>query len=189
MDVINPPLWRRQRGRPKKLRKKQANEVKNPYIIRKKQNSLRCGKCHKFGHNSRSCSASMKVAGNGSGKTKTKAHDSGKKRSVAKTMSSSQPIFGSGSSSQLMTDTTSSSQPTKENTSSSQQIKGTGNNSQPEKKWHSSVIQSGERVRKSINISGSGLPPPSGSAIGLSRVWNVLVREVPKALGCLQGRR
>ena len=79
-----------------------------------------------------------------------------------------------------MKDTTSSSQPTKGNTSSSQ----------PEKKGLSSIIQIGESVRKSINISGSGLPPPSGSAIGLRGLTIIKNLECtgsggPKGIGML----
>ncbi|CAK9149465.1 unnamed protein product [Ilex paraguariensis] len=57
---------------------------------------------------------------------------------------------------------------------------------QPEKKGQSFVIQSGERVRKSINISGSGLPPPSGSAIGLRGLTIIKNLECTNS-GCPKG--
>ena len=42
-------------GRPKKQRKRDLNEPRNPYKIKKCVKDLRCGKCRKVGHNARTC--------------------------------------------------------------------------------------------------------------------------------------
>ena len=44
-------------GRPLKLRKKAPNEPRNPYRVSRLNKTIKCGKCHKEGHNSRGCEA------------------------------------------------------------------------------------------------------------------------------------
>ncbi|XP_058212292.1 uncharacterized protein LOC131324362 [Rhododendron vialii] len=59
-DPIMPPILRKQSGRPRKSRRKAADEPKYPERIRKHYESLRCGNCSEFGHNTRTCKAPKK---------------------------------------------------------------------------------------------------------------------------------
>ncbi|XP_065617880.1 uncharacterized protein LOC136062593 [Quercus suber] len=49
--VYKPP------GRPPKLRKKAPDEPRNPYRVSRMNKTIKCGKCHREGHNSRGCKA------------------------------------------------------------------------------------------------------------------------------------
>ncbi|KAG5566106.1 hypothetical protein RHGRI_001892 [Rhododendron griersonianum] len=60
-DPIMPPPLRKKAGRPKKARRRAVDEPKNPNAIRKQPESLKCGKCREYGHNSRTCKASTQV--------------------------------------------------------------------------------------------------------------------------------
>ena len=54
-----PPRILRPPGRPKKLRKRDPNEPRNPFKVSWMNKEIKCGKCHKEGHNSRSCKTSI----------------------------------------------------------------------------------------------------------------------------------
>lgn len=55
-EPILPPLARVQVGRPKKARKRAADEKKSANKVSKSGNKQRCGNCNQWGHNSRRCS-------------------------------------------------------------------------------------------------------------------------------------
>ena len=55
MDAIAPPFYRKQTGRPKKLRRKGADEPINPYKVSRRNKGVTCAKCLQLGHNQRSC--------------------------------------------------------------------------------------------------------------------------------------
>ena len=54
-----PPHVLRPPGRPKKLRRKDPDESRNPYKVSRMNRQIKCRKCNKLGHNSRSCNASI----------------------------------------------------------------------------------------------------------------------------------
>ena len=51
--VLRPP------GRPKKLRRRDLNKPRNPYKVSRMNRQIKCGKCNKVGHNSRSCNVGI----------------------------------------------------------------------------------------------------------------------------------
>lgn len=55
-NTILPPLFKQGPGRPKKLRRRELDENLNPTKLKRTKTSNKCGRCHKFSHNSRSCS-------------------------------------------------------------------------------------------------------------------------------------
>jgi len=59
LPPIQPPVIHRPPGRPKKLRKKAADEPRHNYQVTRRYKPVHCGKCHKVGHNSRSCKSSI----------------------------------------------------------------------------------------------------------------------------------
>ena len=44
-------------GRPPKLRKKPLDKPRNPYRVSRMNKTIKCGECHREGHNSRGCKA------------------------------------------------------------------------------------------------------------------------------------
>jgi len=46
-------------GRPPMKKKKDADEPNNPYKVSRSNKSIKCGFCHKEGHNSRKCKAGI----------------------------------------------------------------------------------------------------------------------------------
>ncbi|XP_020113667.1 uncharacterized protein LOC109727880 [Ananas comosus] len=56
-----PVPWRIRRppGRPKKLRRRAADEPLNPYKVSRMDKPIKCGNCGKEGHNLRTCTASV----------------------------------------------------------------------------------------------------------------------------------
>ena len=54
-----PPHVLRPPGRPKKLRRRDPDESRNPYKVSRMNRQIKCRKCNKLGHNSRSCNASI----------------------------------------------------------------------------------------------------------------------------------
>jgi hypothetical protein len=52
---IEPPKSRATIGRPKKVRNRGQEETSNPYTVRRGVNKNQCGKCKKYGHNTRTC--------------------------------------------------------------------------------------------------------------------------------------
>nr|XP_023877950.1 uncharacterized protein LOC111990411 [Quercus suber] len=54
-DPILPPPHRRQPGRPKKLRKRECDEPRNPYKMPRTNTHIRCSQCGVLGHNKRRC--------------------------------------------------------------------------------------------------------------------------------------
>jgi hypothetical protein len=54
-----PPHVLRPPGRPKKLRRRDPDEPKNPHKVSRMNRQIKCGKCNKLGHNSRSCNADI----------------------------------------------------------------------------------------------------------------------------------
>lgn len=59
LPSVLPPIIRRPPGRPKKLRKRAADEPRNPYKVSRTNKVVRCGRCNIVGHNTRSCKASI----------------------------------------------------------------------------------------------------------------------------------
>ena len=55
MEKVEPPFVKKAPGKPKKQRKRDPNEPRNPYKIKKCVKDLRCGKYRKVGHNARTC--------------------------------------------------------------------------------------------------------------------------------------
>ena len=53
LHVYKPP------GRPPKQRKRDPKEPRNPYKVSRVNKPIKCGKCHKEGHNARGCKASI----------------------------------------------------------------------------------------------------------------------------------
>ncbi|KAI8550550.1 hypothetical protein RHMOL_Rhmol06G0116200 [Rhododendron molle] len=49
------PSLRRPPGRPKKARRKGVDEEKNPHLVRRTHQSLKCSNCNQYGHNTRTC--------------------------------------------------------------------------------------------------------------------------------------
>ncbi|XP_061370246.1 uncharacterized protein LOC133312964 [Gastrolobium bilobum] len=54
-----PPKYKNAPGRPKKARKKAADEPINPYRVSRKGQSLKCGNCGAWVHNARSCKGAL----------------------------------------------------------------------------------------------------------------------------------
>ena len=89
-DAILPPIHKIQPRRPKiDRRRKDKDEVHNPYKMKRNQISLKCAHCHQLGHNRRTCRSNQRPPGvataKGRGKAATnkakgKATSSGKKR-------------------------------------------------------------------------------------------------------------
>lgn len=52
---IQPPLYHKPCGRPRKLRRKAANEPKNQHKQTRKGGTVTCARCLTLGHNSRAC--------------------------------------------------------------------------------------------------------------------------------------
>jgi len=55
VDTILPPLVRTQPGRPKKARRRDADEPQHPYKVTRQGYDVRCENCGLIGHNVRSC--------------------------------------------------------------------------------------------------------------------------------------
>lgn len=68
-----PPIIRRPPGRPKRQRRRNADETQNPSQgrLRKTDTVIRCGKCHLMGHNSRTCRG-QPVGGNPRSRERTR---------------------------------------------------------------------------------------------------------------------
>ncbi|KAH7838397.1 hypothetical protein Vadar_025863 [Vaccinium darrowii] len=54
-DVLQPPPLKRQRGRPRKNRRRAEGEAPPRPSVGKRSSHLRCAKCKEFGHNRRTC--------------------------------------------------------------------------------------------------------------------------------------
>lgn len=55
LELINPPLVHRRVGRPKKLRRREADEPRSTLSSLRVSGSLRCRNCGHYGHNRRTC--------------------------------------------------------------------------------------------------------------------------------------
>lgn len=53
--AVNPPLMRREIGRPKKLRNKTNDEPRNAHVLQRKLATVTCHMCGTMGHNKQSC--------------------------------------------------------------------------------------------------------------------------------------
>ncbi|KAK9273792.1 hypothetical protein L1049_018602 [Liquidambar formosana] len=53
--LMQPPSQRRPPGRPKKLRRREADEPQNPFKLRRKNAKIKCSRCQKYGHNKTTC--------------------------------------------------------------------------------------------------------------------------------------
>ncbi|KAL9660775.1 hypothetical protein QQ045_025593 [Rhodiola kirilowii] len=58
-DVVLPPVFRRQQGRPRKKRIRSVEEPRNPHRIRKMGTQIKCSRCRNLGHNSRRCTSQV----------------------------------------------------------------------------------------------------------------------------------
>lgn len=54
-EVILPPLMRSRPGRPKKARRRGADEEVQPYKVSRARYDVKCGNCGVVGHNFRTC--------------------------------------------------------------------------------------------------------------------------------------
>ncbi|KAK9067620.1 hypothetical protein SSX86_011731 [Deinandra increscens subsp. villosa] len=67
--MLNPPIYHIPIGRPKKKRRKSALEVDEEMEkggkLSKRLKTVKCGKCHKLGHNQRSCKGQVDVGSGG----------------------------------------------------------------------------------------------------------------------------
>jgi hypothetical protein len=61
IDTILPPLVRTQPGRPRKVRRRAAEEPQHPYKVTRQGYDVRCGNCGLVGHNVRSCHEPLKT--------------------------------------------------------------------------------------------------------------------------------
>ncbi|KAH7853589.1 hypothetical protein Vadar_004442 [Vaccinium darrowii] len=52
---LQPPLSKKQTGRPKKLRRRQADEPRDPHLASRRNINVTCAKCLGSGHNRRTC--------------------------------------------------------------------------------------------------------------------------------------
>src|ERR1051325_8208042 len=79
--TINPPLMRREIGRPKKMRNKSNDEPRNPHVLQRNLATITCKKCGALGHNKRSCKgkraadSAIPIGGNKKAKAATKAKE------------------------------------------------------------------------------------------------------------------
>ncbi|XP_028114377.1 uncharacterized protein LOC114312339 [Camellia sinensis] len=55
LDASLPPKVKKQPGRPKKLRRREANELQNPYKLKRKHTTTTYAVCGQLGHYKRSC--------------------------------------------------------------------------------------------------------------------------------------
>ncbi|KAL7212538.1 hypothetical protein ACSBR2_015268 [Camellia fascicularis] len=55
MPAVAPPLYRKQPGRPPKIRKKGIDEPINPVRVSRQHRFIVCARCLQKGHNQRSC--------------------------------------------------------------------------------------------------------------------------------------
>ena len=55
LTPILPPKCRKQTGRPKKLRRRAADEPRNPYKVSRVGRVMTCQRCGGLRHNTRSC--------------------------------------------------------------------------------------------------------------------------------------
>jgi hypothetical protein len=54
--IVLPPIFKKQPGRPnKQKRRKNSDEIKNPYKMKKAGYAHRCSSCHQVGHKKQSC--------------------------------------------------------------------------------------------------------------------------------------
>ncbi|XP_028057449.1 uncharacterized protein LOC114261379 [Camellia sinensis] len=53
--IVAPPLYRKQPGRPPKMRKKGIDEPRNPVRVSRQNRFMVCARCLQKGHNQRSC--------------------------------------------------------------------------------------------------------------------------------------
>ncbi|KAL3641418.1 hypothetical protein CASFOL_016386 [Castilleja foliolosa] len=67
-EPVLPPILRNKPGRPKKKRKRGADEGRQSYKLSRASASLKCRKCHQYGHNTRTCKGAP-VGEGGSHKT------------------------------------------------------------------------------------------------------------------------
>src|ERR1051325_5854126 len=78
---INPPLMRREIGRPKKMRNKSNDKPRNPHVLQRTLATVTCKKYGALGHNKRSykgkrvADRAIPVSGNKNAKTSTKAKE------------------------------------------------------------------------------------------------------------------
>jgi len=61
-DEVDPYIIRPTPGRPKKVRRKGSDELRNPHRMRKCGVTTRCSKCRKAGHNARTCPRRKRVS-------------------------------------------------------------------------------------------------------------------------------
>ncbi|XP_058784836.1 uncharacterized protein LOC131659698 [Vicia villosa] len=54
-NKVEPPVMRREIGRPEKQRNKTNDEPRNPHILPRRFSTVTCAKCGAMGHNKRSC--------------------------------------------------------------------------------------------------------------------------------------
>ncbi|XP_028070557.1 uncharacterized protein LOC114273018 [Camellia sinensis] len=88
-----PPKVKEQPGRPRKLRKMQANEPKNPYKMHRGNTTTTCSLCSKLGQNKRGCKGqpiAPKVTNNRSSTQRSSQAHSSQPRDQATTEASSQ---------------------------------------------------------------------------------------------------
>nr|POE49684.1 hypothetical protein CFP56_31137 [Quercus suber] len=72
-DAIFPPIHKIQPMRPKiDRRRKDKDEVHNPYRMKRNQTSLSCAHCHQLGHNKRTCKSNQRPPGVATAKGKGK---------------------------------------------------------------------------------------------------------------------
>jgi len=99
-EHINPPAMRGSAGRPKKLRKKSNDEpvcngnvAGNGGVLPRQLKTVKCMKCNKYGHNSRTCKGKsvadrqLPKGANKQKKTKGKGRSSGKAKADPSTSS------------------------------------------------------------------------------------------------------
>jgi hypothetical protein len=59
-DPVDPPFERCHPGRPKRMRRRDPSEPRNPFRFSKVGTNIKCSSCNKFGHNSRTCPLAKK---------------------------------------------------------------------------------------------------------------------------------
>uniref|UniRef100_A0A2N9EU15 CCHC-type domain-containing protein n=1 Tax=Fagus sylvatica TaxID=28930 RepID=A0A2N9EU15_FAGSY len=74
-DPVDPPFERCHPGRPKRMRRRDPSEPRNPFRFSKVGTNIKCSSCKKLGHNSRTCPLAKKQ--------KSKTGSKGKKKKSA----------------------------------------------------------------------------------------------------------
>uniref|UniRef100_A0A2N9J2Q8 Uncharacterized protein n=1 Tax=Fagus sylvatica TaxID=28930 RepID=A0A2N9J2Q8_FAGSY len=166
-----PPHVLRPPGRPKKLRRRNPDELRNPHKVSRMNRQIKCGKCNKLGHNSRSCNAGITGETTWQRRQRLKQQKTAQGGSSAATNqghTSSQPQSSQPPSSQPPSSQPPSSQPATRSRSQQWFSSTQPTTHAPRETWHSRASSSQPvSVRDSIaRGAGSGVGRGRGATSG-----------------------